>query len=218
MEKFEIINLYGKDVVLNIKISSSDSRTIGLVGGHLYLSLRQNYNLYSLKDRLEKVFEKKKIDELKSSLYITPYYVDVLGERKRLVDLSKGQKRIAKDDFVVENDKDLRKKLKELAKDIISSRVEKYLKIMNIPTSYQVKITNMRSSIGKNYYQKKLLTFDHNLIHYSLEIIDSVVIHELAHYFIQNHSPEFYKIVLNYMPNYRKIRKKLIIGERQWLK
>lgn len=215
MEKFEIINLYGKDVVLNIKIFSSDSRTIGLVGGHLYLSLKPNYNLQSLKDRLEKVFEKKKIDELKSSLYITPYYVDVLGERKRLVDLSKGQKRIAKDDFVVENDKDLRKKLKELAKDIISSRVEKYLKIMNIPTSYQVKITNMRSSIGKNYYQKKLLTFDHNLIHYSLEIIDSVVIHELAHYFIQNHSPEFYKIVLNYMPNYRKIRKKLIIGERQ---
>ncbi|MBE6131779.1 MAG: M48 family metallopeptidase [Erysipelotrichaceae bacterium] len=215
MEKLEIINLYDKDVVLNINLASKDSRTIGLVGGHLYLTLKPSYNLHLLKVRLEKVFDRKKIHELNSSFYITPYYVDVLGERKRLVDLSKGQKRISKEDFVVENEKDLQKKIKTLAKDIITSRVIKYQKIMSIPVNYQVKITNMRSSIGKNYYQKKLLTFDHNLIHYSLEIIDSVVIHELAHYFIQNHSPEFYKIVLNYMPNYRKIRKKLIIGERQ---
>ena len=86
---------------------------------------------------------------------------------------------------------------------------------MNIPTSYQVKITSMRSSVGKNYYMKNLLTFDHKLIHFSLEIIDSVVIHELTHYFVQNHSKEFYDILLKYCPNYKILSQKLINGDRQ---
>ena len=71
MEKLEIINLYDKDVVLNINLANKDSRTIGLVGGHLYLTLKPSYNLHLLKARLEKVFDSKKIHELHSSFYIT---------------------------------------------------------------------------------------------------------------------------------------------------
>ena len=86
---------------------------------------------------------------------------------------------------------------------------------MNIPISYQVKITSMRSCIGKNYFTKNLLTFDHDLIHYSLEIIDSVVVHELTHYFVHNHSIDFYDILLKYVPNYKQLSQKLINGVRQ---
>lgn len=215
MEKIEIVNIHGQNIVVNVKISKVSSRKISIVGGHIYMTLKENYKVSEIKKTLERVLTKKKVESFYSSPYITPYYVDILGVRRRLVNLSKGQERISKEDFVVNNEKDLEKKLKELSKDIIKSRVEKYQKEMNIPFNYNVKITNMRSSVGKNYFTKNLLTFDHILIHYSLEIIDSVVIHELSHYFEQNHSSKFYDILLKYMPNYRKIRKKLISGERQ---
>lgn len=68
--------------------------------------------------------------------------------------------------------------------------------------------------MGKNYYLKHLLTFDRILIHFSLDIIDSVVIHELTHHFVQNHSDAFYRILLTYCPDYRRLREKLIYGER----
>lgn len=215
MEKQEIVKLYNKDIVVNIKISNIPSRRISIVGGHIYMTLRENYSLKDIEKTLMRVLTEKKVNSLHSSLYYTSYYVDILGIRRRLVNLSKGQERISKEDFVISNQGELDKKLKNLELDIIKSRVTKYQALMDIPVSYQVKITNMRSAVGKNYYQKKLLTFDRILIHFSLEIIDSVVIHELCHYFEQNHSKRFYDILLKYMPNYREVRRKLIDGERQ---
>ena len=214
MEKLEIVNLYGKDIVVNIKISKTNSRKLSIVGGHIYMSLKENYKINDLVKTLQKIFTEKKIKEFYSQPYYTDDYVDILGTRRRLVNLSKGQVRSSEDDFVVNNEKDLEKKLKSLSKDILTSRVRKYSEIMNVPVNYDVKITSMRAAVGKNYYTKNLLTFDKILIHYSLEIIDSVVIHELTHYFVQNHSKDFYDILLKYMPNYRKIRQKLINGVR----
>ena len=45
------------------------------------------------------------------------------------------------------------------------------------------------------------------------EIIDSVIIHELAHHFVYDHSDNFYKVVYKYCPNYDILRKKLIKAE-----
>lgn len=215
MEKLLIVNLYNKDLIVNVKISSRNASKMAIYGGHIYMTLKDNVSIYEIQKKLARTLSKSRIDKLSSSLYITDYYVDVLGVRRRLVNLSKGQNRISKEDFVVDRLSQIDKKLKDLLKDIIASRVEKYSKIMNIPTSYQVKITSMRSSVGKNYYMKNLLTFDHKLIHFSLEIIDSVVIHELTHYFVQNHSKEFYDILLKYCPNYKILSQKLINGDRQ---
>ncbi|MDD7735545.1 MAG: M48 family metallopeptidase [Bacilli bacterium] len=215
MEKLLIVNLFNKEVVVNVKISNRNASRVIVYGGHIYLTLKDNFSISDVEKKLMRVFTKSRIDKLYSSLYITDYYVDILGIRRRLVNLSKGQNRISKEDFVVENQKQIDSKLKNLLYDIIQSRVEKYSQIMNIPISYQVKITSMRSCIGKNYFTKNLLTFDHDLIHYSLEIIDSVVVHELTHYFVHNHSIDFYDILLKYVPNYKQLSQKLINGVRQ---
>lgn len=215
MEKIEIINLYNKDIVVNIKISKKKSRRIAIVGGQLYMTLTEGYKVKELEKTLSRILSKKKIDSFYSSLYITDQYIDILGERRKLVNQSKGQIVTNEKDFKIINEKDLSKKLKQLTYDIIKSRVAHYSRIMNIPVEYNVKITLMRSSVGKNYYKKHLLTFDKKLIHYSLEIIDSVVVHELTHYFVQNHSKDFYNILLKYMPNYRMLRQKLMKGVRK---
>lgn len=214
MEKTEIVSLYGKNVVLNIKTADRSARKINIAGGHLYLTLKKGYSLKETEKMLMRVFDEKKIARLHSSPFITDQYVDVLGIRRRFVDLSSGQSRISREDFVVADREETDRKLKSLAEDILRSRVEKYRKIMNIPIAYRVKITNMRACMGKNYYLKHLLTFDRILIHFSLDIIDSVVIHELTHHFVQNHSDAFYRILLTYCPDYRRLREKLIYGER----
>lgn len=215
MEKIEIVNLYNKPIVVNINISASNSRRVSIVGGHINMTLKANYRIKDIENTLHRIISEKKIKKMFSEPFVTENYVDILGIRRRLVNLSLGHKRNDMSDFVVNNEADLKKKLKDLSLDIISSRVRKYQMIMEIPVNYAVKITNMRSSVGKNYYQKKLLTFDKNLIHYSLDIIDSVVVHELAHHYQQNHSKDFYNILLKYLPNYHKIRERMIYGEKR---
>lgn len=214
MEKIEIINVYSKNIILNLKITNRYSRSIKLSGGHFYIDVPKNYSLVYLKNKINSCVKEKLINNIYSSLFITSSYVDVLGIRRRLVVLKNGQERISKEDFVVEKEEDIEKVLKKLELDIISSRVKKYSSLMGINYEHNIKITNMRSALGKNYYTKHLLTFDHTLIHFSLEIIDAIVVHELAHCFEQNHSTKFYDIVLKYIPNYRLLNKKIIYGVR----
>jgi predicted metal-dependent hydrolase len=213
MEKLEIINLYGKDVVVNVRIAKARTYKVSIAYGHLYVTRTERYSLNEIRDFLLRLLNEKKVEKLHSELFLTDSYIDILGQRKRLVNLSKGQVRTSSDDFVVINDKDLEKKLKSLTKDIVTSRVRHFEQVMNIP-EHTVKITNMRAALGKNYYLKRLITIDKNVIHFSLEEIDALLIHELAHYYQHNHSKDFYNIILTYCPNYRKIIKKLIYGER----
>ena len=57
------------------------------------------------------------------------------------------------------------------------------------------------------------ITFSLELIHFSPEIIDSVIIHELAHDFYRDHSIRFYNVVYQYCPNYDSLRNKMVKGE-----
>lgn len=213
MEKLEIINLYGKNCVVNVRVAKQRTYKVSIAYGHLYVTRKENYSLNEIKDFLLRLLNEKKISKLTSEPFIGNDYIDILGSRRRLVNLSLGQTRQTLSDFVVVNEKDLKNKLKELAKDVITDRVRIYEKKMNVP-EHVVKITNMRAALGKNYYLKRMITIDKNIIHFSLEEIDALVIHELAHYYEHNHSKNFYNIVLTYCPNYRKIIKKLIYGER----
>ena len=54
------------------------------------------------------------------------------------------------------------------------------------------------------------LNFNWKLIRMPQEILDYVVVHELAHRMEMNHSPRFYRIVASVLPDYK-------IRER-WLK
>ena len=50
------------------------------------------------------------------------------------------------------------------------------------------------------------LNFNWRLVHYRPEIIDYVIIHELAHRTHMNHSAKFWQLVEKYDPEYRKHR------------
>ncbi|MDR3214853.1 MAG: M48 family metallopeptidase [Bacilli bacterium] len=73
----------------------------------------------------------------------------------------------------------------------------------------QLKIRNMTSKFGVCYYKKNSITLAAMLIHYDIECISYVIIHELGHFIQPNHSKKFYYIIESYLPNYKEIVKKL---------
>ena len=215
MEKQVILNIHNHPIVTNLFISTRNSHRFTYVGGQINMTVSSNYDLRKIEKSIEKVMSEKKISLFNSSLYIGKDYIDILGKRKRLVVLNEGMNAVSIDDMVVNKRENIDSILKKFTLDIITQEVRKLEKIMLIPIEHKIKITAMRSCSGKNYYQKKLLTFDKDLIHYSLDIIDSIVIHELAHYYYHDLSPSFYNMVLKYCPNYKELQRKLTYGERK---
>lgn len=107
---------------------------------------------------------------------------------------------------------DLHKKLKKWFLEVLKRRTEYYTKLMHAPT-YFVKLRKMSSRYGSNNRNTQTITYSLTLIHYSLEIIDSVVIHELVHCFVYDHSDNFYRLLYKYCPDYDTLRWKLINAE-----
>ncbi len=83
-----------------------------------------------------------------------------------------------------------------------------YQKIMNID-SHIVKVRDKTTAWATNHINKKIIYYSTNLSSFSKEIIDYVIVHELAHNKYANHSKEFWKFVEKYDSDYRKKRLKL---------
>ena len=110
------------------------------------------------------------------------------------------------------NKEDLHKKLKKWFLNYLNERNRYYGHLMNAP-EYTVKARNMRTRYGTNNKHAQTITYALVLMHYSIEIIDSVIVHELTHCFVYNHSDNFYRLLYKYCPNYDILRKKLIKAE-----
>lgn len=96
---------------------------------------------------------------------------------------------------------------KNIASSYITSRVEYYSKIMNL--EYQtIKYRKMKSRWG-SCTSKKVLTFNTELMKVRKELIDYVVVHELAHLKHMNHSKEFHSFVDSFLENSLVYRKRL---------
>ena len=112
----------------------------------------------------------------------------------------------------LKDNEELPKYLKNKALEVITFEVRNYEQIMGIKNPYKIKVKNTLRQYGSNSKRTHTLSFQISLIHYSLDIIDSVVVHELAHEFERNHQKGFYEIVYRYCPNYKALHKKLRKG------
>ncbi len=95
--------------------------------------------------------------------------------------------------------------LKEKLTLILKEYMSMYLKVMNLDIN-TMKLRNMRSRFGTCMPSKKEILFNTYLIHYPLEAIEYVVLHEVSHLIHANHSAKFYNVIAKYMPDW-KIRK-----------
>lgn len=97
---------------------------------------------------------------------------------------------------------------KKMAYEKISERVEWYASLSGIKYK-KVNITNAQKRWG-SCSPNGNLNFSWRLIMAPLSVIDYVVVHELAHIEIKNHSKAFWNKVKVLMPNYEKCK--------EWLK
>lgn len=73
----------------------------------------------------------------------------------------------------------------------------------------EITMRYMTSRWGVCYPRKAKITLSTRLIHYPVECMEYVLLHEYAHFLVQNHSPSFYAVIAQYMPDYKERRKRL---------
>lgn len=150
-----------------------------------YFTLYDARNLVEKKlDWLEASIKKLSKNSLNEGEFL------LLGEVKRM------------EDFRIKN-LDLFYK-KEIQK-ILPMRVEEFSKKMQLfPTSISFR-KNKRTWGSCNF--KNGLNFNILLMKFPIEVMDYVIVHELAHIKYKNHSKDFWDLVAVYCPNYKEIEK-----------
>lgn len=94
-----------------------------------------------------------------------------------------------------------------LAKRVLPERVRFFAKQMGAEPA-AIKVNGAKSRWG-SCSNKKNLNFSWRLLRADDEIIDYVIVHELAHLYEMNHSPRFWAIVEAVLPDYKARRKQL---------
>lgn len=74
---------------------------------------------------------------------------------------------------------------------------------------YKLKFRSMKTRWGVCNKKSGTITLNTKLLGYDVSCLDYVIVHELSHLLEFNHSPNFWKIVEKYCPNYKEIRKVL---------
>ncbi|WP_215742945.1 YgjP-like metallopeptidase domain-containing protein [Mesomycoplasma hyorhinis] len=90
----------------------------------------------------------------------------------------------------------------------IKTRILYWSKIMHTP-DFEVFIRNKTSAWATNHISKRKIYFSKKLFPFSKNSLDYVIIHELAHFYFNNHSDKFWNLVAQYKPDYLEIRKKI---------
>lgn len=92
--------------------------------------------------------------------------------------------------------------LKEKAKEVLPQRIAYYSALTGlIPAG--IKITSAEKRFG-SCNAKDSLCFSFRLMLYPPEAVDYVVVHELAHIRYKNHGKQFYALIAQVLPDYKK--------------
>lgn len=121
-------------------------------------------------------------------------------------------------DFIKDPTRYIQTKLEQWYKakslEIIYERINLYSCLLNVQVE-NVKIRSLKRTWA-NCSRKGVLTFSWRLIMAPLNIIDYVVVHELAHRLHHNHSSRFWNEVERIIPEYRDCKRWLRQQERSF--
>jgi len=142
------------------------------------------------------------IDKDKNILIKTPYksskYIDSLLEEKR----AWIQRQLLKmESLIFIDDK------QNFSLEFLEERIKHYSIVMNLPYA-KLKFRKMKSRWG-SCNSRKEITLNKELTRVNKNLIDYVVVHELAHLKHMNHSKEFHSLVDLYLPSSKLYRKEL---------
>lgn len=97
------------------------------------------------------------------------------------------------------------------AKKIIPERINFFVNKYNFNFSFEknlIKYKNQKTRWG-SCSSKNNLNFNYKIIEKSIDVIDYLVVHELTHTLIKNHSLYFWNYLKNILPDYIRLKKLL---------
>lgn len=116
------------------------------------------------------------------------------------------------------SDEKVQKALKEAHLKALKIEAKNYLpqRLSFLANKYgfsfgKVSLRNQKTRFGSCSF-KNDISLNINLLNYDFDVIDYVLIHELCHTRVKNHSAKFWLEVEKYCPNYKLLRKQLKQG------
>jgi predicted metal-dependent hydrolase len=91
--------------------------------------------------------------------------------------------------------------------ELFREKISRWAEIMGVEY-HNIRIKDVRSRWG-SCSSSKNLNFSWKVFVMPERVVDYLVVHELAHLKQMNHSPAFWAIVEEYIPDYRKLKKEL---------
>lgn len=139
-------------------------------------------------------------------------YVYILG-KKRYFSYDIKDKNDPHYFYLPSNTKDPLTRYKKMFLEYLQPRVVEIGRRMGKDlTSYRIRTGLFLSYYAVCFPTKKQFKFDYRLFAYKPEIMDSVIIHEIAHTYEIHHNNRFYTIVKMYCPNYDKLNREIENG------
>lgn len=144
--------------------------------------------------------------------------IHLLGKEYRLkLEIGKRLSRVEGLNLIVYvdsfNDLDIKKRINEVYFNVLSEILKKnhlkYESVFKILFSITYEIKDVKTYFGKCYFKEKRIVLATKLAKYPIELILSVLAHELTHFYVQDHSPKFYEFIEQKVPGYRRLQSEL---------
>ena len=117
---------------------------------------------------------------------------------------------------------DLKASFERIAKQLLLNYVKtatiSYYDKMYLDKNYpSILIKSVKSKLGHYHLAKHQIMINLSMVYNNSDLIDYVIVHELAHIQEFNHQPKFYSLIAKILPNYKQLEKLLKIqGEVVW--
>lgn len=157
-----------------------------------------NENIDSISKMINKATLKK---DYASSFYYLGHKYDIVYVNSDTISFGNDKVFIGKN---VDINKYLKKEATKLFKNRLDIIYNKFSKSIPYPT---LTIRNMKSRWGVCNTKTHRVTLNLELIRKDIVCLDYVIVHELSHLIHANHSKDFWNLVEENCPDYKKIRK-----------
>ena len=168
-------------------------------------------------------FERKRVKNINArvrrdgSVYVSmPYWVS-FAEAERFVQskasffikaLDEIAQRTDEEDRFRNIDKESLERFKALIRELITLHMP-YFSARGVAAPAKIVIGHYRSFWGECMNKRGIIKFSTRLADKDRDLVEYVVLHELSHFLVPNHSEAFWKIVSDILPDYASRRKKL---------
>ncbi|HNX15918.1 MAG TPA: M48 family metallopeptidase [Bacilli bacterium] len=170
--------------------------------------------LFTAQNRIVEGLDKfavKLIDENPHVLGKGDDFIYLLGQK---IELQSSGEILFGDGTIIpyKDQKQLDIRLRQWFLKVMSKRTRFYEAQMGLANN-NIKLRKMSTRYGSNSLGNHSITYSTVLMHYSLDVLDAIIIHELAHCLVSGHGPKFYNLVYHYCPNYKALHQRLRKGK-----